>query len=382
MKSHERRFVEAIKMVQDAGQNIQAAGERLAVGVKSAWGTLDKLASDYGMRLAETIKQEGRTISTTASGQDYEAAEEFHSKALQGTNRIISAVRKYVPRLHRSLKPELNTLNTVLTKLEASVKKLGTALDESPGSQIQSLQREARNLSEITRELLAVRAEVARESQRLREVEAAERTLTSLRTTLESREEFSELRRLEKALSSKEEEIKQFLQPLTKPLVKLERTLSSKDDALVNSLHAIVDRPIPTLVTGQRFLIIRVLDILQEYMKLGKIAVEDRKRRKAEEVILASKEGMIERLREEYLSIQANLTETLRQLKASGLMRQLEELDMRTAETAQTKKTILDRQRDLQRRIEQLTQSVTKMKKDIESEVEKIVSRRIMISTP
>ena len=57
MKDYEKRFADRMRSVREASTGLNNAGARLGMGVKNAWGTMDKQASEYGMRLVQTIQE-------------------------------------------------------------------------------------------------------------------------------------------------------------------------------------------------------------------------------------------------------------------------------------------------------------------------------------
>jgi len=264
MKDHQKRFAEIARTVKDNASGLNNAAIKFATGVKNAWGSMDKTASEYGMRLAHKIQETSQELSQKDSKPSYKDTEKFHEESVQAMNSIILAVRKYIPKLHRGLKTELASLNGALAKLENSVKALGAALDNSPGLKLESLHREAHAVVEKQSELVALRAQLEQEIQLLSEVSTVEQQLSSEREALTSGPEFLELKRLEDGLSGKEDEIKQLLQPILKPLLKLERAVSMKQVASVDAraLHDMIEKPVESIAMTQSFGIVDVLHSL------------------------------------------------------------------------------------------------------------------------
>jgi regulator of replication initiation timing len=87
-------------------------------------------------------------------------------------------------------------------------------------------------------------------------------------------------------------------------------------------------------------------------------------------------------MREEYLAIQANIQETIRQLKASGLMDKMGQLDQSLASNHREKEILTSHNSELRRRIDQLTKNVLKHKTSIEHQIAEIADKPVAIETP
>jgi hypothetical protein len=382
MKDHEKRFADRIRSVREASAGLANAGARLDLGVRNAWGTMDKQASEYAMRLAQTTQEYAQNISRKEAASTYQEAEIFHQDAVRALNDIILTVRRYVPKLHRMLKPEMATINSSLTRLEKSITDLGTALDGSPGLKLESLTRDVKALQEKQVDLLRLRSEEDAK-QALEEASLArEKEFQSRIQELLGASEFLELRKYEESLKYKEDEIRQLLQPLTKPLLKLERAAASKQTASVNvkALRDLIESPIDAVVTGQRFAIMQLLDILEESLGEGKLEILERKRRKAEEAIAAIKQGALDRTRDEYIALQANTQETMRQLRSKGLLDIRDEINQRLAEIHAEIAAVATRQRELRRKREDLDRAISKLKASVESQIIKFAHESVTIS--
>jgi len=381
MKGHEKRFAERVRAVQEASNALGNTAARFASSVRNAWGSMDKAASEYGLRLAQIIQHTSATISRREVGSNYQDAEKFHEDSIEALNKIIVTVRKYIPKLHRGLKTEMAALNSSLAKLENSVRALGTSLDESPGTKIDSLRRDSQLLVQRHGEVLKLRTEEREQTASLEAISGRERELLADKQELSSQEEFLELKRYEDSLRLKADEIKQFFQPVVKPLLKLERAASTKQGSKIDikTLHSLVDTPLDAIATGQVFAITELLTQLEEALRQGQLEVEERRRRKAEETIHRVKSGTTEKLREEYLTIQANVQETLRQLRARGLLEKRDRLDELLAEARGEKETVTARLTDLRRKIDDLSRNMLKQKGEIESQISKIAHRSVDI---
>jgi hypothetical protein len=198
---------------------------------------------------------------------------------------------------------------------------------------------------------------------------------------LTAQEDFIELERCENSLKEREDQIKQFFQPVTKPLVKLERITLPRGNPPIDSktVHSIVETPVETVSSGQSFAITQLFDRLDEALTQGKVGVEERRLRRAEETIKEVKNGAIERMREEYLTAQANVQEMLRQLKANGLLDQKEQLDRKIEEVNQEKENVTSRRDDFHRRIEDVSRSILRQKTALEEQIAKLTKKPVNI---
>jgi hypothetical protein len=383
MKDHEKRFTDRMKSVRETSTGLNDAAARLGASVKNAWGTMDKQASEYGTRLVQTLQENALKLAERRDSANFHDTGIFHEDAVKTLNDIIMTVRRYVPKLHKSLKPEMTTLNSSLMKLEKAVKELGVALDGSPGSTLELLQREVDAVQSRQAELLRLRSEEDTERELLQTTSDHENELESTEHELLSSSGFIELGKYEETLRLKEEEIRQIIQPLTKPLLKLERAVAAKQGPStdIKTLRDLIDSPVDTVVTGQRFANIHLLDVLAETLAAGELEVQDKKRRKAEEAIQVIKRGALDIQRDEYVALQANIQETLRQLRSSGLVERRDSLNRQLSETRSQIVAIKNRQKELQRRIDDSTKTVLKLRNSIESQINEISHKSVSIVT-
>jgi hypothetical protein len=373
MKKHEKRFADRIKSIKEASTGLNNTAARFGLAVKNAWGELDKSVIEYGMRLAHTVQEATENIARKNPASTFKEAENFQQESVQALNKIIVTVRKYVPKMHRSLRTEMAALNGALAKLEGATKSLASALDDSPGLKIEALQRDVQLILQRQNELTKLQSEDRQNNDELNSIDLQAKKLQSEIQLLTSEPNFQELKRYEDALTAKEDEIRQFFQAVAKPLLKLERLASTKEDSSIDlrRLRNIVENPVETVTTEQAFASIQLLMSLDDALRSNELGVEDRKRRRAEEAVKLAKEGAMDKMRGEYLTLQANIQETLRQLKSQGLMQQKETLDAMLAETHAMKEKLSKNQNELQRRIDELNGLILKQKRSLESSISK-----------
>ena len=384
MKEHEKRFAERIRAVKEACSAVEGAAARFEGAVRNAWGTMDKSASEYGTRMAQTIQENAKNLPRQQTSTSYKDAEKFHEDSVEALNRIIKTVRKYVPKLRRGLRVELAALNVALGRLESAVRSLGKALDDSPGNKLDLLQKDAQLLPQMHSELLKLRAEENEQTNSLEALKGREQEILTAKDNVASEQAYLELKGYEDSLGAKEEEIKQFFQPVIKPLTKLERAASADRNKTVDTgtLRRLIDNTIDTVTAGQPFALGRLLDQLGNELAAGNLDIEERRLRRAEETIQQFKVGVVDRMREEYLAIQANIQETLRQLKASGLLDRMGQLDQTLASNRREKEDLTSHNTELRRRIDILTKNILKHKTSIEHEIAEITDKTVTIESP
>jgi hypothetical protein len=381
MKEHEKRFADRIRAVRDASGSLANAAGRFELSVKNAWGTMDKTATEYGSRLAQGIQQRAQRLGRAEPEPKFREAEKFHKESVAALNEIVLTVRKYIPKLHKGLKSEMSALNTALAKLEIAVRALGETLDNSPGAKVELLQRDAERLQQKQAELLAARAEEAHQVLLVTKLSERQQELLRRQQELMSQGEFVELHKYEESLRAKEEEIKQFFQPLAKPLTKLERAADAKQISInITAVQGLMNDPVGTVSTAQPFAITQVMDQLDEAFESHRLDVEERKRRKAQETIQQIRSGAVEALRDDYLTIQANIQETLRQLRARGMLEKRDQVDGLLTQVRGEKEALETRSRDLQRKIDESAKELFKQKEAIESQVSKIAHRTLIVA--
>lgn len=382
MKDHEKRFTERAKGVREAAFNLGNAAERFEGAVRSAWGTLEKTTSEYGARLAHIIQENALEISKKEIPSSYQDTERFHEQSVQTLNRIILSVRKYVPKLHRALRTEMATLNSSLAKLENSITALGTSLDKSPGTKLETLRREVEQITQRQSELIELRSMEQKESATIDELSGQESKIKQEEESLLATPEFQELKRYEDALKLEGDEIQQFLQHLAKPLLKLERMASMKQASVdARLLSSMIENPKETVVTSQTFAVMQLLNVLEEKLNQHSLDFEEKRRRKAQETIGAIKAGALDRMREEYSALQANIQETLRQLKSIGLLDKRDSLEAELKDKRTQIEAASARKRELDRRTDDLGKTILKHKSTIESHISAVSDRSISILT-
>jgi len=380
MRSHEKRFAERIKNIKRTSDDLVTLANRLEVSIRNAWGSLDKTTSEQGVRLTQTIRETAQQISKQDIPSDYNDSEIFHKIAVEASDKIILSIRKYVPKLHRTMKTDIASLNSSLTKFETSINAFGIALDESPGIAIESLKTKIHTLVEKAHTLEELRAKNAEIQELINISLDRENAVLKEQEALLSRDEFRQLLQLEDALESRSGAIEQFLQPLAKALKKYERTLSDGNKSLDHQvLTRLLEKPRATVSETDPQTLLQVFNALNGALTRGELGIEERKRKKAEEVVVAITRGELDRLRAEYVSVQDKITNMTDKLRIVGLIRKREELFEALA-GAQFKTTQLNAElTENEKRIEDVTRMISREKSLIEKEITKLSGKPLAV---
>ena len=381
MRGHEKRFEARIKNVNRASDELSTVASRLEVSIRNAWGSLDKTTSEQGLRLVQTIKELTHQISNQSIPSDYNGLESLHKTSVEASDKIIITIRKYVPKLYKAMKTEIASLNSSLTRLETTINEFGTSLDNSPGSEIESLRKDIHTLLHKEHTL----KELVAENRQIRKTVASsvdeEKTLLHEQENLLSHDGFRQLLQLEDASRSKAEATEQFLQPLAKALKKYERIMSDNKSIDHVVLTRLVENPRAAVSETDFHTLLHIFNALNGALSRGELGIEERKRKRAEEVILSIKQGDLEQLRTEQVEIQNRIKKTNDQLQATGLLHTKEELTEAITRT-QSKTAQLNMQlAENEKRIEAITGTISKEKLLIENEIARLSGKKVTIRT-
>jgi len=121
------------------------------------------------------------------------------------------------------------------------------------------------------------------------------------------------------------------------------------------------------------------MDQLVGAFKSGGLEIEERRRRKAEETIQQVKEGALEKLRGDYLTIQANVQETMRQLKATGLLERKRDVDQALATMQNDKEELTNKLTEVRRRTDAVTRTIDKDKASIQQQIAQLTGKHVEI---
>ena len=382
MRNHEKRFADRIKSIKRNSDDLAAVADRLEVSVRNAWGSLDKATSEQGVRLTQTIRDRAQQLSSQDVQYTYKDSDSYHETAVEASNKIILAIRRYVPKLHKTLKTDIASLNSSLAKFEASINLLGTALDESPGSRLELLEADVRILLEKDHALKHLQSQNTEIEESISKEADNERGLIAERDSLLSNEEFRQLEHYEEALKTKEGEIDQFLQPLVKPLKKFERTQSTDDlsQPEQQALAKLIEDPKNSVFEIDPRTLLQVLKALGASLMQGDLQIEDRKRKRAEEVIVFVDNGELEKLHKSYITLKENVHNMTDRLTANGLIHKRSELSRHLTEIQSRKSQLNVQLADNKKRVDEMTKAISKQKTLIESKIAELSGKQVDVN--
>jgi len=379
MKNHEKLFSEKIRNIRRSVDEISSVSEKLDLAIKNAWGSLDKTTSEQGIRLTQTIKESARELAKQELDPNYKNSEKYHETAVEIQNRIILSIRRHVPKLHKVLKTDIATLYSTLSRLENSINNLGTALDGSPGRQLESLETEIKHLLEKAQAAKELESENQAIDEALRKITNDEKGLTDQQNLLHSREEFRQLQNCEDSLKTEKEKISQFLQPLAKPLRKFERTLPENTTIDRDLLTKLIETPSDTLLKTSPQTLESIFKALNNPLTEGKLGIEERKRKKALEVIETATNDELGKLQKSLHSIAQDAQTARNKLKTDGLFDTDEKLKEQLSKTQLEKEQLVTTRDSNQRKIEELGKFISKQKTMIETKIMKLSGQKVII---
>jgi hypothetical protein len=380
MKDHEKRFGELIKSIKRTSIEVSNAGQKFGSGIKNAWGTIDKVTSEQGLRLTQLIEETNQELAKKISGSTYSEAEKFHQESVAASNKIILAVRRYVPKIHRTLKTEISTLNSSLLKFEETINALGKSLDQSPGTKLNPLNRDITLITQA-HELLN-KTKLQRE-QNEKQIEAAtnqEKNLLQQKETLLSHPKFQELKLIQSKLAAQKEQISQLTQPLIKPLLKIHRAMINQETPLIDdkTLRNFIDDPVQSILTTPTTTNLQILQALENSMIQGTLEIDERKRKKVEDSINEIT-NTIDNFLVSNLECEGTTHRIEQELSASGLQTKLVQLDESLNDKRAEIQNLTATKTEHDRKIEELTRTIMKHKSAIETQILALSKEQISI---
>ena len=380
MKDHEKRFGELIKSIKRASIELSNASQKFGSGIKNAWGTIDKVTSEQGLRLTQLIEETNQELVKENSGSTYSEAEKFHQESIAASNKIILAVRRYVPKIHKTLKSEISTLNSSLLKFEEAINALGKSLDQSPGAKLNPLDRDITLITQA-HELLN-KTKLQRE-QNDKQIEAAtdqEKNLLQQKETLLSHPKFQELKLIQARLTTQKEQISQLTQPLIKPLLKIHRAMINQETPIIDDkiLRNFIDDPVQSILTTPTSTNLQILQALENSMIQGTLEIDERKRKRVEDGINEIT-NRIDNFLASNLECEEVTRRIMQDLSTSGLQTKLTQLDDSLNNERAEIQNLTATRTEHDRKIEELTRTVMKHKSAIESQILALSKEQISI---
>ncbi len=380
MNHHEKRFSELIKSIKRTSIELTNASYKFGSGIKNAWGTIDKVTSEQGLRLTQLIEETNQELVKKISGSTYSEAEKFHQDSVTASNKIILAVRRYVPKIHRTLKSEISTLNSSLLKFEETINTLGKSLDQSPGAKLNPLSRDITLITQAHELLNKTKLQGEQNGKQIEAATNQEKNLLQQKETLLSHPKFQELKLTQTKLTTQKEQISQLTQPLIKPLLKIHRAMINQETPLIDNkiIRNFIDDPVQTILTTPRSTNLQILQALENSIIQGTLEIDERKQKRVEDSL-----NEITNTIDNFLASNLECEEATRKIEqelcTSGLQTKLTQLDESLNNKCAEIQNLTTAQTENDRKIEELTRTIMKHKSAIESQILALSKQQISI---
>ncbi len=379
-RSYRGKFSSELKQVFRSVGSVEKAASNLREAVGRAWGTLSKPAEQHGARLSEQVLDACRSLVTRRPEPSYDELRRFQEESIQTIRAIVKVYNKYVPSIIRTVKSESSTLEDSIATLSQNITELGQALDSSKLKEVQLISEDADQLLGTAQELSLKTDEIQQTKEAIRTLQDRGSVLQDNLSTLGRDRTLKELDQIEQQARKKEAEIIALLEPLLKPLRKIDR---ADDKALEGSRKVIVNRivedPLASVLETPAGEMRQLLISVYELLESDELLLDQRRKRRASEAIQVLQEGALDRFRDDHGVLEANRREVLRQLKSSGLYdkwlsvrRQFDDVRIEINER-QSRITELESQEA------RLQTSVLAGKERIESALQKVLGEQVSI---
>src|SRR5208282_3723853 len=232
-----------------------------------------KVTLEQGLRLTQLIEETNQELVKKISGSTYPEAEKFHQDSVAASNKIILAVRRYVPKIHRTLKTEISTLNGSLLKFEEAINAFGKSLDQSPGAKLNPLVRDITLITQAHELLNKTKLQREQNEPAINQ----EKNLLQEKETLLSHPKFQELKLTQTKLITQKEQINQLTQPLIKPLLKIHRAMINQETPFIDDkiIRNFIDDPVQTILTTPRSTNLQILQALENSIIQGTLEIDE-----------------------------------------------------------------------------------------------------------
>ena len=379
-RSYHGKFSSKLKQVFRSVGSVEKAASNLREAVGRAWGTLSKPAEQHGARLSEQVLEACRSLAARRPEPSYDELSKFQEELIQTVRAIVKVHDRYIPSIVRTVKSESSTLEDSISTLSQNITELGQALDSSKLKELRLIEEDADQLMGTAQELSLKTDEIEQTKEAIRRLQDRGSALQEDLSTLGRDRALKELDQIDQQARQKEAEILLLLEPLLKPLRKIDR---SDNKALEGSSKVIVtkvvENPLASVVeipaSEMRQLLISVYELLAS----DELLLDQRRKRRASESIQVLQAGALDRFREDHGILEANRQEVLRQLKGSGLYdkwlsvrTQLDDLNIEIKERR-------GRITELESQAARLRTSVLAGKKRIESALQEVLGEQVSI---
>ena len=371
--SNEKRILRSVESVERAAKNLREA-------IGRAWGTLTKPAEQHGVRLTEQVLDACRSLAASKPHASYDELRKFQESSVQTTRTIVKTYNKYVPSIIRAVKSESSALEDSITALSQSVTELGQALESSNLRELHFIADDADRLVQNARELNLKTNEIQQMKETSMRLQVQEEKLQNDLSSLSHDQAIKELNHIEEEARQRETEILALLEPLLKPLRKIDRADEKAQEGPSRAIVTkIVENPLSAVLETSAGEMRDLFISLHQLLESDELLLDQRRKRKAADAIQALQAGRLDRFKEDHDILEANKREVLRQLKGSGLYDRWlsvhnQSNDIRT-EITQCRNHITE----LESQEARLRVSLLSDKEKIESALQKILNQQVSI---
>jgi hypothetical protein len=379
-RSYSGKFSSTLKHIFKSVGLVEKAAVNLHEAVGWAWGTLSKPAEQHGVRLSEQVLEACKSLAAHRPEPSYNELRRFEEESIQTIRMIVKTYNKYVPSIIRAVKSESSTLEDSIATFSQSVTELGQVLDSSNLKELQLIAEDADQLRGTARELALKMDEIQQTKETADKLQDREARLQDDLSSLSRDPAITELNQIEQQARQKEAEVLALLEPLLKPLRKIDRVESkvleepnkvTVNKVIENPLAAILEIP----VREMQQLLVSVYHLLEH----DELLLDQRRKRRATEAIEILRGGALDRFREDHSILEANRREVLRQLKGSGLYDHWLSVHKQSSDLRREIERCHEQIAELESQETRLRASVLASKQRIESALRKVLNEQVYI---
>ena len=381
--SWSKMYADAAKQVMRSFGLVAKAALNVGDATKRAWGSLTRPMEQHGFRLSDQVVEICRSQTTQDPGTSYDEVRDFAERSAQATRYVTKIYNKYAGSIIRSAKSEVSMLQGSILSLNQSVHELSRLLDESRVKEIKATVPDADRIVQDIDRLRLLMEELARQKDALQELQAREPKLQSELSVLSKDRGLAELEQIEARIKQKETEAIASVEPLLKPLRKIDRPdMKLPPELRRAAVDKLIEDPTVALLELPLAELLGVLGSLHEMIGRGDLVLDEKRKRKAVRAIDELRKGGLERLREDHGVLKANRQEALRQLRVSGTYDRWSRLRSQIYKAQTERASCLDRISDLESQETQQRSLVAAHKAATEKKLASILEDEVSITVP
>jgi hypothetical protein len=373
------KFSTKRKQVFRSVGSVERAASNLREAVGSAWGTLSKPAEQHGARLSEQVLEACRSLSARRPEPSYDELRKFQEESIQTVRAMVKAHDRYMPSIIRTVKSESSTLEDSIATLSQNITELGQALDGSKLKELQLIAEDADQLIVTAQELSLKTDEVEQTKEAIRRLQDRESALQENLSTLGRDRALKELDQIDQQARQKEAEILALLEPLLKPLRKIDRSDKALEGSSKGIVTKVVENPLASVIETPASEMRQLLFSVYELLANDALLLDQRRKRRASESIQVLQAGALDRFREDHGILEANRREVLRQLKGSGIYDKWLSVRTQLGDLTMEANERQSRITELESQVTRLRASVLAGKERIESALKKVLDEQVSI---